>query len=257
MASKLTNIFIAMLFCPCMNVFSMSRDTSFFKYALEAALKDDATIGEQKLLGDYYKNGGGIERAPKKAFEWYMKAAIRGDAASQYEVAILCENGDGVEKNPEQAFEWMLKAAQQRYALAQHKVGNFYAKGFGVERDLESALEWYLKAVKEVDVWILASYQLDLGKFYEEEIGDPWKAFMWYLKAAKLGARIATHEVIRCYENGIGVEKSHEKAVEWSHENGYEHYGEIDKRLEALLEEQVARLDEQLKIVKASGLWPK
>jgi hypothetical protein len=47
----------------------------------------------------------------EKAFEWYMKAAEKGDMQSQVNVGAAFWNGDGVEKNLEECAFWYELAA--------------------------------------------------------------------------------------------------------------------------------------------------
>ena len=250
MASKFTSIFIVVLLCPCMNVFSMSRDTKFFNEVLEAAWQPNASVTYQRVLGECYRIGQGVAITPQKAFEWHLKAAEGGVVYSQVTIGEFYETGFGVVKNPQLAFVWAMKAAQNGDQVAQGKVGKFYTCGFGVEPDLEKALEWYLKAATQIDSPIIKSSEYDLGKFYEEQIGDPWKAFVWYLKSARHGSCVATYEVIRCYENGFGVEKNHEKAEAWLHKNGYGQPVEINQELSDCV-------DAQIEYARSIGLLPK
>ena len=58
--------------------------------------------------------------------------------------------GRGVEQNYESAFEWYMKAAEKGDKHAQNNVGLFYERGRGCEIDLVQAMHWYQKsAAKE------------------------------------------------------------------------------------------------------------
>lgn len=85
---------------------------------------------------------------PKKAVEWYTKAAEQGLRIAQCNLGVCYKNGNGVEKNLEEAIKWYTKAADQGYAEAQYYLGKAYDKGEGVAKNDSEAMKWYLKAVK-------------------------------------------------------------------------------------------------------------
>ena len=72
-----------------------------------------------------------------KAFEWYMKAADKGDMQSQVNVANAYYLGNGTEKDHHKAFLWYREAAFQGHILSQKNVGAAYWNGDGVEKNLE------------------------------------------------------------------------------------------------------------------------
>ena len=55
--------------------------------------------------------------------------------------------GEGVEQNHESAFEWYFKAAEKGEPIAQAMVGNLYEFGTeGIAVDLVQAMHWYQKS---------------------------------------------------------------------------------------------------------------
>jgi len=52
------------------------------------------------------------------AFKEFKAAAEKGDARSQYSLAVMYNDGIGVKKNPEEATNWFRKAAAQGHPLA-------------------------------------------------------------------------------------------------------------------------------------------
>ena len=73
---------------------------------------------------------------------------------SECKLGILYKNGKGVRKNYKKAFECFTKAVQDEdedYAdsEAQRLIGNMYHHGHGVQKDLKKAKEWYEKAAKK------------------------------------------------------------------------------------------------------------
>ena len=61
-----------------------------------------------------------------KAVELYEKAAKRGSAAGQYDLALMYEKGIGVEKSPEKALYWYRIAAHNGYDSAQEKLAKLH-----------------------------------------------------------------------------------------------------------------------------------
>ncbi|MEO6529027.1 MAG: sel1 repeat family protein, partial [Gemmatimonadaceae bacterium] len=45
--------------------------------------------------------------------QWYLKAADRGHAESQYALGMLYANGEGVSRSDGEAAKWLKKAAAQ------------------------------------------------------------------------------------------------------------------------------------------------
>jgi len=60
-----------------------------------------------------------VEQSAEKAFEWYMKAADKGDMQSQVNVANAYYLGNGVECDHHKAFLWYREAAFQGHVLSQ------------------------------------------------------------------------------------------------------------------------------------------
>lgn len=82
--------------------------------------------------------------------------------------------------DPAQAFPWFLKAAQKGDAEAQTQLARLYDDGQGVEQDEEQALEWYEKAARQGD----DEAQLAMGVHYEDDLSDNVGALAWYEKSA-------------------------------------------------------------------------
>lgn len=97
-------------------------------------------------MGVMYAKGLGVEVDYHKAFEFYMKSALRNYAQAQNNVAFCYVSGQGVKKDYSKAMEWYLKAAQQNHAEAQNNIGVMYEKAEGIPQDYAQAMTWYLKA---------------------------------------------------------------------------------------------------------------
>ncbi len=78
------------------------------------------------------------------------RAAVKGDAAAQYEYGRRLLTGQkGAIHSNKYAFRWFSKAAAQREPRAMAAMGLCYERGLGVERSLKKARLWYSAAVDE------------------------------------------------------------------------------------------------------------
>ena len=73
----------------------------------------------------------------------WLPLAEQGNAAAQFNVAVLYEKGLGAPANVAEAARWYLKAAQQGDPDAQYSIGVLYETGTGVPRDVEQARTWF------------------------------------------------------------------------------------------------------------------
>lgn len=73
--------------------------------------------------------------------EW-QPLAEDGEAAAQFNLALLYHDGRGVPQDYRSAFRWFERAANQGYARAQLNLGAMYGVGKGVKRDYVEAYRW-------------------------------------------------------------------------------------------------------------------
>jgi uncharacterized protein len=76
------------------------------------------------------------------AVKQWRPLAEGGDAAVQYNLALLYLDGHGVPQNYAEAVDWFKRSADQGYNEAQHDLGAMYASGKGVRRDYVEAYKW-------------------------------------------------------------------------------------------------------------------
>jgi hypothetical protein len=79
---------------------------------------------------------------------WYAKSAAQGFAKAQYQLGKCYKNGEGVAKDVKKAFDYFSRAAKQGNADAQLALGKCYLKGRGTAADKAKAKQWFQKAVK-------------------------------------------------------------------------------------------------------------
>lgn len=216
-------------------------------------LAESGDVEAQYLLGDYIekRSRNNFSMIHEEAVGWYQKAALQGHSDAQYKLGLCYEYGDGIHADLEKAFYWFYQAAKKNHFYAYYKVGNFYERGKVVEVNPTEAIKYY-EGISREKANITARYRL--GRYYEHGNGvqkNIRKAMDWYAQSAHSGYFKACEAFIRCYESynvnniednkndegdlygdfdwfyknitfilgryyeeGIGVEKSEEKAVE-------------------------------------------
>ena len=151
-----------------------------------------------------------------EAMACFKKAADKGNAEAEYNIADLYWGGLGVEEDHETAAEWLKKAAENDYPEAQNALAALYYNGMGVPQDFEKAAKWAKKAAD----YDMAEAQYMLASFYFAGKGvsqDYNKAAELYLKVEKKGGDLAKEAqgvLLLMYLEGLGVPQSDDKAVE-------------------------------------------
>lgn len=85
----------------------------------------------------------------KNGFVWMMRAAKKGDAASQNDVGVYYALGRGRQVNNTEAFNWFDKAAKGGNAVAYSNLAHRYYDGtFPCKKDREKAREYWITAYK-------------------------------------------------------------------------------------------------------------
>ncbi len=137
--------------------------------------------------------------------------AKRGDAKSQYALAVMCENDAQNAPDWNEAAWWYRHAAEQGDVDAQRRLAWCYENGKGVSTDFDKALLWYIKAAEHGDS--LSQYQL--GRVYRDVSQDYERAFSWFFRSSESGFAPAVNAVGECYREGFGVPQNHFSAVGW------------------------------------------
>lgn len=196
----------------CQGLEQESKDSRDFAQVKKAAEKGSADA--QLELAHRYASGEGVKEDPKQAFKWRTKAAEQGLAQAQYELGWDYANGSGVKEDPEKAMDWMLKAADKGLPRAQYVSGLWLAKGHGIKANAVKAAQMYrLAADHQVSEAIF-----ELGMAYFEGAGVPkdvQEALRWIRKAAFQNFWPAQYRLGLCYLKGDGVAKDFLKAYVW------------------------------------------
>ena len=167
-------------------------------------------------------------------------AAIAGDTAAEFEVAMRYAQGRGIPPDQQRAAHWLELAAQQGLAPAQFRLGGFYEKGIGVKKDLTQARTLYLAAAAKGN----AKAMHNLAVLHAEGIngpGDYRAAALWFHKAADHGIIDSQYNLAILYERGSGEQQSYAEAYKWFAIAA--HQGDSDAA--AKRDEIASRLDEE------------
>jgi TPR repeat protein len=85
-------------------------------------LADNYDLAALRNLGHLYRLGQGVDKNPKKASDYYEKAANVGHAPSQTNLAQMYFTGDGITADREKGMFWLKKAAARGYPPAQQQL---------------------------------------------------------------------------------------------------------------------------------------
>ena len=141
-------------------------------------------------------------------------AALAGDSAAEFEVAMRFAEGHGVPPSNEQAVRWLDRAAKQGLVPAQFRLGGFYEKGIGVKKDLAAARELYLAAADKGN----GKAMHNLAVLYAEGVNGPpdyRSAAHWFRKAADRGITDSQFNLAILYARGVGVEQNYAESYKW------------------------------------------
>ena len=104
-------------------------------------------------LGKWYLDGIGTKKDPELAAELFSRGAQLEHPACQYELGMLFQKKDGpIAKDDRAAFFWFNRAASKGSAPAQRQLAVCYENGTGCNIDLEKALALYREAALNGDV---------------------------------------------------------------------------------------------------------
>lgn len=167
------------------------------------------------VLGDmYYYGSDETEQDFTKAFEYYKKAAIGGDAYSMNNLATMYYNGEGVEKNYTIAIEWFTKAAELGDKHAMDNLGCIYLNGEGTPLDYSKAMEWFKLAVEHGNTDSVSN----MGIMYRNGFGvkqDYSTALNLFEIAAEAGSALGMFNLASMYHCGYGVDRNLDIAMDW------------------------------------------
>ncbi len=151
---------------------------------------------------------------PPEVAPGLRSAALAGNPAAEYELALRFSEGRGVAPSLADAVHWLERAANHGLAPAQYRLGSLYEKGQGVKKDLEAARRLYTAAADKGN----GKAMHNLAVLYAEGIkGEPdyRSAAQWFRKAADHGVADSQYNLAVLYARGIGVEQNFAESYKW------------------------------------------
>ena len=117
-----------------------------------------------------------------------IKQAEQGDARAQFRLGMAYYRGNRIEKSEEKAYEWWTKSEEQGVEDAAYCLGCIYFE----KKDFQTAMEYYLKTISDP---VINEAGFQLGVIYENGLGlekDIDKAIEYY-KMGAAGLNMASY----------------------------------------------------------------
>lgn len=163
----------------------------------------------QYHLGFLYGEGRGVARDPRKALQWFRRAADRGDAKAQYAVGLALSR----QTDKREAARWYRRAADQGMTDAQFQLALLYEKGDGIGVDEAEARRLYRAAAeKDTAAMFNLALMLDEGRGGRADLNG---AIDLYIRAAQASLPAAQHALCELLLDGRGVTRNLEQAAGW------------------------------------------
>ncbi len=128
-------------------------------------------------------------------------------------MGLMHEYAFGVEKSPKKAFNYFSQSSDLGYSAAKNKVGDCYFSGYGVRQDRRLAIGCYLDAaqLKNSDAMV------NLGTIYLNGIPNMIErnyneAYKYFVKAMDQQNSNAMIHLSYMYKNGLGLESDRDMA---------------------------------------------
>ena len=202
-------------------------------YYQQAAEKGHKTAG--KYLNEFYsiQKGNSSPIRQMTSLDELRRLAERGDAESQYQMALAYREGKHTIQTPSSSFHWCRKAADQGHTKAQGLLGIMYRTGYGCRPDYRQAIQFFSLAAEKGDLESI----FQQGEMYRLGLGmdkNPGIAAEMFKQAARKGYAEAAFRLAEMYRQGEGVpqnlnaaasyyqlaaDKGHTGAIHWVSEN--------------------------------------
>ncbi len=141
-------------------------------------------------------------------------AALRGDPAAAFEIAVRYAEGRGVAVNYGEAAKWYDRAAQRGIVPAMFRLGTILEKGLNGKRDIDAARRYYVLAAERGNA--KAMHNLAVLDADGGGKGPNYKsAAVWFRKAADHGIADSQYNLGILYARGIGVEQNLAESFKW------------------------------------------
>lgn len=158
----------------------------YWKNRLLAALGNPSA---SRNMGQWHENEG-IEETRRSAYDNYLKAALKGDAAAQFKIAQCLIHGWGTAQNIPQAISYYILSANNGFLDAQRSLAQMYNMGTHVPKNVHEALKYFKLAAAQKTT---RDDHYQMGVLYEAS-GDLIQATQAFKIAADLGCEHAQCE---------------------------------------------------------------
>lgn len=215
-------------------------------------------------LGVLYMRGQGVTQDLNQGAEYYLKSASMGFGSAQYNLGLAFYNGKGVPKDLAKSEYWWLQAARQNHPVAQYNLGAILWSGQEIQQDQARAMHWFRKAkangsrdasdflltlfapmYRELSVDSMETtateserniplidqfgmYKLGLQAIEKQEYEQ---AFGYWEPLAKDGHLNSQYQIGRLYEQGWGVGKDFQTALDWYQRAAQQGQGDAQFRI--------------------------
>lgn len=132
------------------------------------------------VLSQIYEDGSnGVEKDEAVAAYWYRKAADKGSAFAQFQLAKMLQKGRGVEKNDVEARLWYGKSADNGFLFAKTNLAIMLRDGIGGPADEDLALQFFLETAHAGE----SNAQYEIGRIYllglhgvlpDQKVAESW-----------------------------------------------------------------------------------
>jgi localization factor PodJL len=156
-----------------------------------AALAGDSAAAYEVAMR--FAEGRGVPASLDEAARWYERAASKGLVPAQFRYASLLEKGQGVRKDIGQARKLYLAAAAKGNAKAMHNLAVLYAEGIDGRPDYATAAQWFVRAAQHG----VPDSQYNLGVLAARGLGGPKnlvESYKWFSLAAAQGDKEAARK---------------------------------------------------------------
>ncbi|MBE6733889.1 MAG: toll/interleukin-1 receptor domain-containing protein [Ruminococcaceae bacterium] len=184
---------------------------------MEEAAEEGSVLAMTYLGDSIYDGKWGLAANKEKAYEWWRKAADKGEPAAMYFMAYGYQVGECFEKDYGLALMYALSSSEHKFPRAFRILGRAYENGRFVDKDVDIALDYYQKAVSLGDLLSLCS----IGGIYYWDKEDYSTAWDYYCQAetaadeGKTNSGLPYRRVGMCYYYGKGVEMDEIKGLDY------------------------------------------
>lgn len=166
------------------------------------------------LYGLCWMRGQGVKKNPQEGVRFLERAALRGHALAQRDLAKAYQIGAGVAADAAKAVYWWRLGAGNQDAFCAYQVGLAYYRGEGVELDYEQAQKWLTQAAQKGVIEAQKTLcQLHLDRAYEKR--DAREVRRWMKEVALSGDAQAQFKMGIYAWSGFGGPVNSREAIRW------------------------------------------